>query len=154
GFHPYFKLPLSVSSSARDCLITVDAAARWELRDNLPTGRKLPVDAQRDLRRPRRFEGLLVDDVYTELENPDDSIQLQRRGSLRQRGGGAVEVYTSGAYRELVAFPPPHRHAICLEPYTCVTDAINLEQQGVDAGLIVLDPGRSRTEFVVLRFVE
>ena len=31
---------------------------------------------------------------------------------------------------------PPHREAICLEPYTCTTDAINLQQQGVNAGLI------------------
>jgi aldose 1-epimerase len=29
---------------------------------------------------------------------------------------------------------------MCLEPYTCTTDAINLQQRGVDAGLIVLPP--------------
>jgi len=33
--------------------------------------------------------------------------------------------------------------AICLEPYTCTTDAINLQQQGLDAGLRVLEPGES-----------
>ena len=36
---------------------------------------------------------------------------------------------------------PPHRQAVCLEPYTCPTDAINLQQRGVDAGLLVLQPG-------------
>jgi aldose 1-epimerase len=30
---------------------------------------------------------------------------------------------------------------VALEPYTCATDAINLQQRGVDAGLLVLGPG-------------
>jgi aldose 1-epimerase len=28
-----------------------------------------------------------------------------------------------------------------MEPYTCVTDAINLQQRGIDAGWRVLQPG-------------
>ena len=36
---------------------------------------------------------------------------------------------------------PPHRQAVCLEPYTCVTDAVNLQQNGVAAGWKVLPPG-------------
>ena len=40
-------------------------------------------------------------------------------------------------------FTPPHREAVCLEPYTCITDAINLHQQGKDAGLLVLSPGET-----------
>jgi aldose 1-epimerase len=152
GYHPYFKLPFSNEISARDCKTTVAAASRWELKDNLPTGRKVPVDPSRDLRSQRRFEGLMLDDVYTDLDTAGDSLPLYKRASVSQRGIGAVEVWTSRAFGDLVAFTPPHRNAICLEPYTCVTDAINLQQQGVDTGLIVLNPGESRTEFVVLRF--
>jgi aldose 1-epimerase len=40
-----------------------------------------------------------------------------------------------------VAFTPPHRQGLCLEPYTCTTDAVNLQQRGVDAGWLVLPPG-------------
>jgi aldose 1-epimerase len=41
-----------------------------------------------------------------------------------------------------------------VEPYTCVTDAINLEQQGVDAGLLVLQPGQSWSGVVELAIRE
>ena len=43
-------------------------------------------------------------------------------------------------FRELVVYTPPGRDAICFEPYTCPTDAINLEARGIPAGVIVLAP--------------
>ena len=47
------------------------------------------------------------------------------RGSVRLgRAGVGVEVMTSPAYRELVVFTPANRQAVCLEPYTCTSDAI------------------------------
>jgi aldose 1-epimerase len=55
-------------------------------------------------------------------------------------------------FRELVAFTPPHRQAVCLEPYTCTTDAINLQQAGIDAGWRVLAPGASWSGDVELAF--
>ena len=64
------------------------------------------------------------------------------RGRIASQGGTfAVELLASPAFRELVAFTPPHRQAVCLEPYTCTTDAINLQQRGINAGLRVLAPG-------------
>jgi aldose 1-epimerase len=30
---------------------------------------------------------------------------------------------------------------LCIEPYTCATDALNLQARGVDAGLLTLPPG-------------
>ena len=47
------------------------------------------------------------------------------------------------AFRECVVYTPPHREAICIEPYTCVPDSLQLERQGVNAGLRVLAPGES-----------
>jgi aldose 1-epimerase len=38
-----------------------------------------------------------------------------------------------------------------VEPYTCITDAINLQQRGVEAGLLVLPPGGRWTGVVELR---
>jgi aldose 1-epimerase len=51
----------------------------------------------------------------------------------------------SADFQELVAFTPPWTSAICLEPYTCTTDAINLQQQGFEAGLRILQPGETWT---------
>src|SRR5260221_14729194 len=67
GFHPYFNVPLDKSGKDTECRISVPAESIWELQDNLPTGRRLPVDPFRDLRTPRRFDDLLLDDAYTDL---------------------------------------------------------------------------------------
>jgi aldose 1-epimerase len=60
-----------------------------------------------------------------------------------RRKSADVQIHTSPAFREAVVFTPPHRKAFCIEPYTCTTDAINLQQRSVDAGLLVLQPGET-----------
>jgi aldose 1-epimerase len=103
------------------------------------------VDAARDLNAPRRYADLNLDDVLTGL---DDTAQPEAGGlCLRGRVEG-LGVYSSPAFRELVVFTPVHRQAMCLEPYTCTTDAINLQARGIDAGLLVLQPGERWTGVV------
>ena len=46
-------------------------------------------------------------------------------------------------FRECVVFIPPHREAICLEPYTAVPNAFELTERGIDAGLAELSTGES-----------
>ncbi|MFW6125183.1 MAG: hypothetical protein ACOC46_03455, partial [Pirellulales bacterium] len=55
--------------------------------------------------------------------------------------GVCVRLQFDRWFRELVVYRPPRRRAICLEPYTCATDAINLVARGIDTGLHVLEPG-------------
>jgi len=45
-------------------------------------------------------------------------------------------------------FTPPHRQAFCAEPYTCPTDAVNLQGRVGDVGWAELPPG-GRTSLVV-----
>ena len=54
GYHPYFRLPFT-SGRAEDCTIDVPAGEYWELVENLPSGERRPVDAARDLNRPRQL---------------------------------------------------------------------------------------------------
>jgi len=42
-----------------------------------------------------------------------------------------------------VVYTPPHREAICIEPYTCVPGAFNLNERGIAAGLRMVAPGDS-----------
>jgi aldose 1-epimerase len=135
GYHPYFATtPL--------CRIQTPARARWELRDNLPTGLRLPLSGANDLQQPRPVAGLTLDDVYTDF--PDTALDADgfvERGRVEYpEWGGALHVRTSPAFRELVLFTPPHRQAVCLEPYTCPTDAIHL-QEHEDVGWRVLARG-------------
>jgi aldose 1-epimerase len=138
GFHPYFRLGPGGAGT-----VMAEAAEKWELVESLPTGRRLPLEPALDLRTPKESASLVLDDVYTGLGGAPAAGGLVVRGRVTWPGGETLEVRTSPDYRELVMFTPPHRQAVCLEPYTCTTDAINLEQQGVDAGWRVLDPGQS-----------
>jgi aldose 1-epimerase len=133
GYHPYF---LAGPETRVEC----PAARYWPLEANLPSGEPLPVDSARDLNRPRPLGDLTLDDILTALPaRPPRVDGLIERGTV-SANGSHLRVFASPAFREMVAFTPPHRQAICLEPYTCTTDAINLAAQGLDAGWQVLAP--------------
>jgi len=138
GTHSYFRVPLAPTSRRSACLVQVPAAERWELSQSLPTGVRRAVRPEEDLREGEPLGERQFDDVLTGVEvgqggvtsvlmDPEAGLQLTQR--------------TSADFRELVVFTPPHGRSICMEPYTCVTDAIHLQQQGVDAGWRVLPPG-------------
>lgn len=142
GYHPYFAIaPFGGPQS----LVTVSASRRWELIDSLPSGKIVDLDEPRDLRPGKAYKDLQLDDVVTKLYtmayDPQEALGLV--GVVQHPGGqGMLTMWTSEDFREIVLFTPAHREAICLEPYTSTTDAINLQQGGVDAGLRVLQPGQ------------
>ena len=55
-------------------------------------------------------------------------------------------------FRECVVYNPPHREAICIEPYTCAPDAFHLMARGIDTGLRVLEPGAAFRARIEIRF--
>jgi aldose 1-epimerase len=137
GTHPYFKLPLSAKSRSSRCLILAPASQEWELVDCLPTGRRLPISESKDLRDGEYFDLLKLDDVFTGLGD-GPTVEC---GILDEQAGLQITQRFPAAFRELVVYTPPNRDAICLEPYTCVTNAVNLEPGDVDAGWRVLESG-------------
>ena len=148
GTHAYFKLPLGAESDKFACLVQAPAADEWILDECLPTGERRPVGSERDLRSGVTMEGRKLDDVLTGLTPTDGTIVT----SITDPSSGLQVVQEfSDEFRELVAFTPPWMDAVCLEPYTCVTDAINLQEQGVDAGWRSLAPGASWETEIVIR---
>ena len=128
GFHPYFRVTGPTDR------IMAPASGRWELVESLPTGKVIRVDGAYDLREPRIVGDISLDDVYTGLDRSDRQPGLPIVGRLLRSDGWAVTVRASADFRELVAFTPPHGKAVCLEPYTCPTDAANLTAQGLNVG--------------------
>ena len=148
GAHPYFRVPLTAASRRDDCLIQAQAAEEWELVDCLPTGKRLPVSGRKDLREGQELEGLKLDDVLTGLSVKGLSVKdLSAKGAqietvvMDPSAGLEVRQIFDNAFRELVVYTPPHGRSVCLEPYTCTTDAIHLVEQGIDGGWRVLSPG-------------
>jgi aldose 1-epimerase len=142
GYHPYFRVPFTPEGKAEDCTVSVPARSFWALEESLPTGERRPVDAARDLNRPRRYGDLQLDDVLTDLPPaPPGPGGLLERATVEGAPGIVLRLLCSEGFREMVVFTPPHREAFCAEPYTSTTDAVNLQQRGVDAGWLVLPPG-------------
>ena len=140
GTHAYFRLPLSSASSAEQCTIYAPASRLWELDECLPSGKTRVVSEGADLSQSPRFDGLKLDDVYTGVTAENSNVICRITDPAAKL---MVEQRCSTAFREIVAFTPPWVTAVCLEPYTCVTNAINLQQKGIDAGLQVLPPGET-----------
>lgn len=146
GTHAYFKVPLSPTSRRGDCIVQAPAARQWELVDNLPTGRLLSLTGDRDVREGQELGDLKYDDVYTDLEVRRGQISA---AVLDPAAGLQITQTTAAAFRELVVFTPPHGRSVCLEPYTCVTDAINMPVSA-NSGLQILAPGTEfRTWFAI-----
>lgn len=137
GTHPYFRVPLSPESRPENCLVESPVGEIWDLIDCLPTGLRQPVSAQRDLREGVRFGSVVLDDVFSVL--PTDS-GITECTIYDESAGLQVSQRFGPEYPELVVYTPPNRNSVCLEPYTCVTDAVNLRAQGIDTGWRVLEP--------------
>jgi aldose 1-epimerase len=152
GLHPYFRLPGNDLDVGR-YVLDMPARSIWPLIDQLPTGEKSPVPDDLNWNRPRSIGGTQLDTVYGDL----GVIQAEEGGLLlrailsHSENPGRLELWTTSDFREMVAFTPPHRRAICLEPYTCVTDAVNL-QSCVDAGWRELAPDAQWSGIVEFRW--
>jgi aldose 1-epimerase len=147
GTHPYFRVPLGARGTAAECRVTVPAEEYWQLEGMIATGRRLPVDASKDLRGGMSFSQTKFDDVFGGLRYERGMC----RTSIDDPGNGRRLAMTFGEeFHACVVYNPPHREAICIEPYSAVPDAFRLEAAGVETGAVVLEPGqRWRTKIEI-----
>lgn len=142
GTHPYFRAPIAAGTRPEECVVTVPAGKYWPLADMLPTGELLPAVPPRNLTAGKAFSDCQFDDVLAGLEFRDHWC----RATIRDVPAGLTTVLSfDDAFRECVVYNPPHRQAISIEPYTCVPNAIELADRGIDSGLGLLEPGQSMT---------
>lgn len=140
GVHPYFRVPLG-GNDAGGCRVQIPAAEYWELKEMLATGRKLPAAKCGDVAGGMAFAETQLDDVFTSLEFAGE---WSTASVADPASGRTLQVAMDRGFRECVVYNPPHREAICIEPYTCVPGAIDLAERSIDAGLQILKPGESR----------
>jgi aldose 1-epimerase len=138
GTHPYFRVPLG--GATEHCTVRVPAREYWELMDMLPSGRKLPCDAARDLSGGKPLEEMRLDDVLTGLGSEHGRVAAQIVDSASAR---KMTLAFDDSFGQCVVYNPPHREAICIEPVTTVPNAYELRQAGIATGLRELAPGES-----------
>jgi aldose 1-epimerase len=136
GTHPYFRVSLG-SAPSENAVVSFPVQERWELHDMLPTGARSRVPEAVRFAQGVPFAGLQLDDVFTGLTKVNGDFvgtvydpETRRRTSIR----------FGEPFGECVVFIPPHREAICIEPYSCVSNAYELRERGIATGLQELAP--------------
>jgi aldose 1-epimerase len=139
GTHPYFRLSLG-GGPPEDAVIRFAVGKQWELANLIPTGKVVDVADAAAFAAGTKVGAREFDNAFRDL-----GIESQLwSGSVTDTVGQRTTVTRFGKpFRECVVFIPPHREAICLEPYTAVPNAFELTERGIDAGLAELPPGES-----------
>ncbi|MGL6096266.1 MAG: aldose 1-epimerase, partial [Fimbriiglobus sp.] len=136
GYHPYFRIPTAPDASADEFVLWTAATSLWETEGGVPTGTKLPLPAAMDFRKTCPVSTVVLDSLFGDLDgaNPTgDGLRVVAELGHTTKPG-KLTVAADPAFGELVLFTPQHRTAIAIEPYTCTTDAANLESRGIPAG--------------------
>ncbi|HSE96875.1 MAG TPA: aldose 1-epimerase [Blastocatellia bacterium] len=134
GIHPYFQKPEKGT-------VQVPARKRWELEESLPTGKLVDVEAGFDLREPSDINSLSLDDIYTDVISEMGGLAVCTLSN--DQSGSQVRIeFDAKEFPHIVVYTPPApRHAICVEPNTCPTDAFNLQSRGIESNVLTLGPG-------------
>ncbi len=129
GWHPYFRL----KSPIEQLELKIPSTEILELDEQMiPTGRILPFD----LFAERRAVGETVLDTVYRLEGKPGTAVAELADPAE---GVALRVWQEtgpAKYNFMVAFTPPQRGSVAIEPMTCSTNAFNNGD-----GLLVLQPG-------------
>ena len=139
GTHPYFRVPLG-GASAADCRVTAPVEYAWELEDLLPTGRTTSMPAAAELAHGMSLASMKLDNVFGGLrfENHRATTKVTDPNSKR-----TMTMTFDDQFTTCVVYNPPHREAVCIEPYTTVPDPFFLGERNIDPHLQVLRPGKS-----------
>jgi aldose 1-epimerase len=141
GTHPWFPATMGGGDRAKT-EVKVPGKRYWKLENLVPTGETVEVTAEPDkydLRDWHALDGNEYDDVFTDLDGGTDG--WTEAGIRFPEAGLQIIMEAGPEFRHWVIFAPQNRAVICLEPYTGTTNAVNLANEGVAAGLVVLGPG-------------
>jgi aldose 1-epimerase len=138
GAHPYFHAPLDPQGSRAAVQIQGKVDGRWQTDQRLlPTGKLEALTGPMDLRTPVTLGSQTYDDPFRLAVGRGECAARLIDPKLKM----ALELRAAPAFRDLVVYAPPEKNVVALEPYTCAPDAFNLAANGVDSGVIELQPG-------------
>jgi aldose 1-epimerase len=147
GTHPYFRVPLG-SDRAGDCRVMVPVTNAWELVDLLPTGMVTTPPEAAALAAGMTFGEMHLDNVFGGVTGSSAGATATVHDPA---SGRRMTMTFDDTFKTCVVFNPPHRQAVCIEPYTTVPDPFRLQTMGVDPHLLVLPPGGSLSMSIAIR---
>ena len=139
GLHPYFRVPLG-GKSADDCVVKIPVGNNWELKGLVPTGRTDVTPAVANLTAGMKLADMKLDNVFGALQSENHQIVTTIHDP---NSGLTLTQEFDDQFIACVVFNPPHREAVCIEPYTTIPDPFALGAREIDPHLRILAPGES-----------
>ena len=149
GTHAYFRSPLGKAGDAKQCVLTIPARYDWQLTDKLVPGTELNVTPLSEkLNAGLTIGDTFLDNLLTDLTFQNRTCTTSLADPLTKR---TLTVSFGDEFANCVVFIPPHREAVCIEPYTTAPDAFRLQTMGVDARLRLLAPGSTWQSWIEMK---
>lgn len=133
GLHTWFML----DGQPEQWTFQLPVEAIWELdQDLLPTGRLLPLGSYSDLGQGINLQGQTLDTVF--------QIGANSAAAVLSKPGYSIRYSCTGPFKQWVIFTNGEaRDTICIEPYTWVTNAPNLQMDPEITGFRAIAPGQT-----------
>lgn len=143
GLHTWFL----IDGEPEKWSLTLPVEELWELtEDKIPTGRRLPLGDYESLPTGMKLQGSDMDTVFQIGRNPRTAVLAKEGYSIRYTASEAYlqwVIYTKGKADRI----------ICLEPYTWVTNAPNIDAPAEITGLRAVSKGEPLELTVTLEVV-
>ena len=144
--HAYFRLPVGGKGESDTTIVKVPVSDAWELSGLIPTGKKIGMGELGSLASGMPLGDHVFDNVFTNVKYEGGRAVT----SVHNPAGPTLMQTFDDTFQHVVVYTPPHREAICMEPYTAIPNALALEEQGVETGLRWLKQGEAyETEIVI-----
>lgn len=131
GLHTWFLL----DGEPENWKLLLPVSSIWELNEKtVPTGNLLPLGAYESLHQGLALKGQDLDTVFQIGDNPALAVLSRDNVDIRYSGSDLFKqwvIYTKGEAHDF----------ICLEPYTWVTNAPNIDLPADVTGLRAVEPG-------------
>ncbi len=148
GTHAYFKVPLTDFSASNNCLVQLPVAKQYVHVNEIPTGESSHTELIDRLVEGEYFDTLKLDDLFS--MTPPPAGQLYETRLVDEKAGIEMVQRYSQEFEFQVMFTPEGRNCICMEPYTCMSNAINMKLPPKETGWQVLEPGQSKDLYIEL----
>ena len=144
GTHAYFRLPLSGAGDAEATVVKAPVDSEWVNVDLVTTGELTPITPSDPSPEGNPLAGRTFDAAYR-LTTGGKTTEL-----FDPKAGTGIRQTFDDSMICCVVYTPPHREAICLEPYTCTPNLFEMQAAGHAAGLRELAPGETYATTITL----
>ncbi|MGG3641746.1 aldose 1-epimerase [Bacillus gobiensis] len=140
GYHTAFPFPLNNKGDKEACTFTLPVSKQWQLNErSLPTGEL--KSSEHNYKEETSPIGRELDDIFlADIDQQGNSIAALTDHAANLK----VEYQCDHSFKHWVAFNGAEG-LLCLEPYTWVTNAPNVNQPASLTGLEGLDPDQTIT---------